>query len=347
MKKLKVLHLLRSNRFSGAENVVFQIIDMFKNDNIEMAYCSRDGQIRESLKERNINFLPISQLSVREVKRVIRDYEPDVIHAHDPYASFIAAIAGGKHKIISHMHGNHEDLSRLCFKSLLYLLSTKRFNHIFWVSNSAYDNYYFKEYINSKSSILYNIINRDSLIKKMNEDLNVYNYDVVYIGRLTYPKNPERLIKVLKLAIEINPNITVAIVGTGDLLEQTKKLTVKLGVSNNIAFLGFKSNPLKILHDAKVMLMTSRFEGTPMCALEAMALGVPIVSLPTDGLMELVDNEVTGYLSDDNKVLAQKVVEIISDKKLYDYLSKESIKRFKQLNNLEKYKSDLERVYNG
>ena len=54
---MKILHLLQSNRFSGAENVVCQIIRMFENEpNIEMVYCSRDGQIREALNERNINY---------------------------------------------------------------------------------------------------------------------------------------------------------------------------------------------------------------------------------------------------------------------------------------------------
>lgn len=43
---MRVLHLLQSSRFSGAENVVCQIIKMFENDKaITMAYCSRDGQI--------------------------------------------------------------------------------------------------------------------------------------------------------------------------------------------------------------------------------------------------------------------------------------------------------------
>ena len=49
---MRVLHVLHSNQYSGAENVVCQIIEMFKNDeNIEMAYCSRDGQIGKVLKE--------------------------------------------------------------------------------------------------------------------------------------------------------------------------------------------------------------------------------------------------------------------------------------------------------
>lgn len=69
---MRILHLLQSNRFSGAENVVCQIIEMMNdNPNIEMIYCSRDGQIRDALLERDVQFVPIKDLTKSEVKRVI------------------------------------------------------------------------------------------------------------------------------------------------------------------------------------------------------------------------------------------------------------------------------------
>src|SRR6056297_1322552 len=300
MKKTKVLHLLRSNHFSGAENVVFQIINMFTDDNFEMVYCSRDGQIREALEKANIKFCPIKELTIKEVKRVVSDYKPDIIHAHDVSASVIASYFGSKYRVISHMHVNHESMSKINIKTILYLFCSSKFKHIFWVSKSSFDGYRFKNRICAKSSVLYNVMNRDSIINRANQDSNIYEYDVVYIGRLSYQKNPQRLMTVLKLAIELNPKIKIAIVGTGDLLDEVKKISKELGTENNISFLGFQSNPLKILNDSKVMVMTSRFEGTPMCALEAMALGVPIVTTPTDGLIDLIDDNVEGYLSEDN-----------------------------------------------
>lgn len=117
VKKMKVLHLLRSNRFSGAENVALQIINMFRDDNIEMAYCSRDGQIRDVLSERKVKFFPVSNLSMKEIRRVVREFAPDIIHAHDATASVIAGIAtaffGRCNGVISHMHVNHENMRKV------------------------------------------------------------------------------------------------------------------------------------------------------------------------------------------------------------------------------------------
>ena len=51
------MHLLATNSFSGAENVVCQIIDMYKNDkNLDMVYCSPNGKIKNKLVEKNIKF---------------------------------------------------------------------------------------------------------------------------------------------------------------------------------------------------------------------------------------------------------------------------------------------------
>ena len=48
------------------------------------------------------------------------------------------------------------------------------------------------------------------------------------------------------------------------------------------------SNPLRLLECSKVMIMTSKYEGLPMTVLEAMALGVPLVSTPVDGLKDII-----------------------------------------------------------
>ena len=165
---MKVLHLLQSSRFSGAENVVCQIIKMFENDEkLEMAYCSRDGQIRSSLEEKNIEFYPIDDLNVTEVKRVINEYKPNIIHAHDMRASVIAAVASkGAIKIISHIHNSDFQSRKLSFKSLLYYIFSRKNKEIIWVSNSCYNGYYFHEKLQSKSVIMYNTVNKDDILSR-------------------------------------------------------------------------------------------------------------------------------------------------------------------------------------
>ena len=343
---MKILHLLQSNRFSGAENVVCQIIGMFRDTpDVEMVYASRDGQIRDALSERGVIFVPIKELSVREVKRVIREQKPDIIHAHDMGASFTAARACGKIPLISHIHNNNLDSRSFSLKSIAYFFAARKAKHVFWVSNSSYEGYCFHKSFAKKSQILYNIIDVEALYRKMKTDTTAYDYDVVYVGRLTYAKNPQRLMHVLKKVAEALPKVKVAIVGTGDLEEATRELCTELKLDANVHFLGFQSNPLKLLHDAKLMIMTSRYEGTPMCALEAMALGVPVISTPTDGLCELIDDGKNGYLSDDDEVLANRMVSIITDTSLREVLSTCARNKAKRINAVEPYKKTIFKMY--
>lgn len=344
---MRIIHLLESSRFSGAENVVCQIIGMVeKNEDIEMVYCSRDGQIREALSERNIQFAPIINLTVKEVKRIIKEYKPDIIHAHDMRASFVAALACGKIPFISHIHNNSFDSRGISLKAIAYLCAGIKAKHIFWVSDSSYNGYFFHRFLRNKSEVLYNIINIDDLYSKMELDKNEYNYDVVYLGRLTEPKNPKRLMKVFKKLTEMIPNVRIAVIGTGELEAEIQEEAKRLELSSNVTFLGFQNNPYKILHDSKLMIMTSLWEGTPMCVLEAMSLGVPVVSTPTDGVMAVVKDKSTGVLSDDDKTLVEACCRIISDSQLRNEMSNNSRERAVELMDMLKYKKRLINIYN-
>ncbi len=343
---MKVLHLLQSDRFSGAENVVCQIIEVFKdNPDIEMAYCSRDGQIREALNERKIDFYPINSLNASEVKKVIKEYNPDLIHAHDMRASFTAALCCGKIPLVSHIHNNSFDSRGLSVKSIAYVIAAVKAKHIFWVSKSAYEGYFFKNLFKEKSSVLQNIIDIDNLYQKMNSDSNTYDYDIIYVGRLTYPKNPERLMCVLKNVAERMPSVKIGIVGTGDLETKTRELCNTFCLQNNVDFLGFQSNPWKMMYESKVMIMTSRWEGTPMCALEAQSLGTPIVSTPTDGLADMIDDGKNGFLSEDDNILAERICEIVSDSELRSALSDNAKEKMKVLMNKKSYAESIAKVY--
>ena len=343
---MTILHVLYSNRFSGAENVVCQIIEMFRESpDVRMVYCSPDGQIREALEERGVEFAPISELSRAELRRVIAEVRPDVVHAHDMRASFVSALACKKIPLISHIHNNAFDSRGLSPKSLAFLYAAKKAKHIFWVSESAMSGYAFKKSVAKKSDVLCNIISIDALYKKMKSDEQEYSYDLAYVGRLTYPKNPQRLMAVAAKLRELKSDVKIAVVGNGDLEEETHALCREYGLEGNVDFLGFRSNPLKILYSSSAMVMVSRWEGTPMCALEAMALGVPIVSTPVDGLKVLIDEGENGYLSDDDSELAEKLFSIINDPSLRERMSEYTLNKARVINDVDTYRTRLLEQY--
>ena len=342
----KVLHILNTSSFSGAENVVCQIINMFKDDpEIEMYYCSPQGNIKETLEKKGIIYIPVKELTARELDKVIYKLNPDIIHAHDVRASIVTLICKRKCKFICTIHGNDIRMRKLSQKSLSSFLALKKAEHIFWVSNSCLDEYVFKKNVMKKSSVLPNVIDKNELIEKIYKDGNSYEFDVVYLGRISQEKNPKRLLNVLELVCYNNKKLKAAIVGDGPLFLEIKKEIEIKGLEENIVCMGFMENPMKLLSQAKILVMTSDWEGTPMCVLEAMALGIPIVSTPTDGIVNLIENDISGYLSFDVNILAKKINEFVDDEVKWKYLSDNISKKFEEINNVERYKRQLKKYY--
>lgn len=344
----RILHVLMSDTFSGAENVVCQIIEMFKDEDVEMFYAGIEGPvIRQALAERAIKFVPMRSRSIKEVRKAILQINPTLIHAHDMKASFFVAITCGSIPYISHIHNNSFDSRGINKKTILYYFAARKAKYIIWVSKSAFKGYYFNKHFKQKSSVLYNVLNRSELIQKMQQDRNEYFFDMVFVGRLTYPKNPQRLISIFDLIHKKNPNIKLAIVGKGSLENELHEQIKKLKLERSVTFMGFQSNPYKIMKDAKVMIMTSLWEGTPMCALEAMGLGVPIVSTPTDGMCELIINGKTGFLEDNDIDIAEKCLYVIENSEVYKKMHEATLQRADELLEIIPYKKKLMEIYSA
>ena len=342
---MKVMHVLNSRIYSGAEKVVCQIIHAFAGE-IEMVYCSPESDIvRQMVEGQGVTYLPIKTMSVSELSRVIREQKPDLIHAHDMRAGLFSALSCGKIPLISHIHNNAYDARGLSPKTVGYLLAGFRAKHIFWVSQSSFDGYAFHGLFAQKSSVLYNVIDTDEIYAKLSQDTNTYDYDMIYVGRLTYQKNPQRLLRLCARLKQDKPDLKVAIVGTGELEDELKALCRELNLEDTVYFLDFQPNPIKMVADSKAMILTSRWEGTPMCALEAMALGTPVVSTPSDGMKDLLTDGISGYLTEDDEQMAEDLLKIFTQPEHRQLLAENARKKFDSLNDGEAYKRAIANAY--
>lgn len=82
-----------------------------------------------------------------------------------------------------------------------------------------------------------------------------------------------------------------------------------------------------------------------MCALEAMALGTPIVSTPSDGMRDLIENGVNGYLTDDDAVMAENLLKIMNDPEHRKLLSENTVAKFGKINDAPQYQQTIADCY--
>ena len=134
---MKVVHILNSREYSGAENVVIQIIKYSCQHNIEAYYVSPKGKIEERLKQEGI---------VYYIKKVIKKVNPDIIHAHDYTASIVSAISSQGIRVVSHLHNNTPWIKKYGWKTWAFFLSTCKYSDILYVSGAIEREYVFSKY---------------------------------------------------------------------------------------------------------------------------------------------------------------------------------------------------------
>lgn len=339
----RVLHILNSGSYSGAENVVISIISNTKDD-VEGIYLSKDGSIRKILEEKNIRFYPVKKLSVLELRKAIKDIKPDIVHAHDFTAGIMSAISIGQIPIINHLHNNSPWLQKLGLKSILYAISTYRYKKILTVSDSVMNEFIFSDICKNKSEVIGNPIDVKKIVNSV-EDKNICEpYEVAFLGRLSAPKNPFLFLEIMYELKKHLPSIHAKMIGDGELREQVEDKIKELGLEENIELLGFQNNPYEYLYQAKILCMPSAWEGFGLAAVEALALGKPVVATPVGGLVNIVD-ESCGKLCGTKEEFVEGIIRLLQKEIYYQDRVNKSIDKSRKLDNTTNYFNKIRKVY--
>lgn len=131
-----------------------------------------------------------------------------------------------------------------------------------------------------------------------------FNFDqnsllVANVGRLCPQKNFSLYLKLLRRLLDTDPvasRIVFLIVGQGELYETLQEEASKLELQEHIRFTGFVSDMATLYAASDILVQTSTWEGTPMCLLEAMCHGLPIVAPAVGGNPDVVIHGETGFL---------------------------------------------------
>jgi glycosyltransferase involved in cell wall biosynthesis len=119
------------------------------------------------------------------------------------------------------------------------------------------------------------------------------------VGRLVEAKNHEFLLNVWsKLVTELAVRIRLVIVGDGVLRETLEQQRDSLGLRDSVLFLGMRTDIPRLLKSFDIFVMSSKHEGHPIVALEAMAAGLPVVATNVAGLRDVIQDGVNGFLVD-------------------------------------------------
>lgn len=151
---------------------------------------------------------------------------------------------------------------------------------------------------------------------------------LVHIGRVAHEKNIGFLLHMLQQLRKSIPDILLIIAGEGPALSHLRKQTVKLGISNNVLFVGYLSRADALLDcycAGDAFVFASRTETQGLVLLEAMALGVPVVSTAVMGTKDILQPRRGALVSPENpQQFAENVKRLLQNEFLRKRLSKEA-----------------------
>ncbi len=150
---------------------------------------------------------------------------------------------------------------------------------------------------------------------------------IMHLSNYRPVKNAPDVVRIFKLINDEIPSRLV-LIGDGPDAPYVLRLAEELGLKDRVLFLGGQDSVEAILCRADLFLLPSASEAFGLAALEAMACGVPVVGSIVGGLPELVINGEVGFLEPigDVKAMADRSLEILSDKNLHHRLAENARK---------------------
>ena len=152
---------------------------------------------------------------------------------------------------------------------------------------------------------------------------------IVSVGRLTKQKGYPYLIKAFSMVRQSMP-CRLVIIGDGEDKAKLIEMANELGVEKDSVFLGFQQNPFKYMAKSSLFVLSSLYEGFGNVIVEAMALGLPVISTDCpSGPAEIIEDKKSGLLVPvrDEQAMAGAMISVMTDELLRQYLGREARRR--------------------
>ena len=343
MKKL----LFISNICRGVGNVHIVSATASENVGYEFHLAANFTNLSKDMEEKypniyfhHIDFIrfPFHPGNIRayfELNELIREIRPEVIHCNTPIGGVLGRICGYRcrvKKIIYTAHGFHfyagaPLINRTVFKWGEMLLAHWT-DAIITINREDYaasqklnlrkqgKNYYLPGV--GMDTILYkkNYMKRDMIRLKKRKELGISldKFVIISVGELNHNKNNEIIIKALaKVRVS---EIQYLMCGVGTEQRKLELLADKLGIKNQIHFLGYRTDVQELYQTADLFVMPSFREGLSRSLMEAMSSGLPCIVSNIRGNIDLIHNNINGILCDpkDEETFAKAIAYLYDDR---------------------------------
>lgn len=317
---MKILYLITGLGLGGAEKVVVTLADemILYGHEVKIVYLKGDIVVKPDSKQIDLIGLNFEKIgcffsALREFKKLISEFQPDVVHAHMVHANIFARLSrvGSNNikKLICTAHNSNEGgaLRMLAYRFTNFLsdINTN-------VSKEASESLIAKGAFSKKN--LLTVYNGIDLNKFKNENKRYGNkIKFLSVGRFNEQKDyPNLLQAIALLKNKLDTNVKFYIAGDGELREVIENLVQELGIQNFVELLGKRNDIPELLNNANFFILPSKHEGLPTVVIEAMACQTYVIATDCGGSAEIMG--ATGKLIpiQNSVALADAIFEVLA-----------------------------------
>ncbi len=315
---MRILHVIQELAVGGAERVLVALVNGARAEGHHVAIAAAPGPLAEEVRvpihplpmvDRRLSKIPSL---VGAVRRAIGNEQPDVVHLHNPKMALATGIATLRGRRVAGLV-TVQGVPDAEYPAAARVLRLSGFPVVPCGPDVA-------DALARRGQVLLATIANavppppspaDAAALRREWGLGADQPLVLSVGRLVPQKNHALAIS----AIGRLPGVALVIVGAGPLKEELQAHATAEGVAGRVVFTGARPDAWALMGAAEAVVFASNWEGLPLAALEALAIGTPLVATEVRGLKGFLEDETTALLVPPGNAdaLAAAVQRVVSD----------------------------------
>ncbi len=353
--KTRILFVAPSLGGGGAERQLLHIANGLNDTEfVKSIFCIRRGGAYEQfLKKEVATTYPETRiksstlgtiLSLSPLRKTIAEFQPDILVSFLNHTSILCWSAlrpvSRKAQLCVCIQNNlSEETLRTTHRFLqptfwrCFGKTVKSADGLVFISKGVEKDFrqHYPDVRTTPSEVIYNIgtIPQNSSHAESNIAENYGAPIILACGRLHEQKDYPTLLRAFQRVVQ-KTDARLHILGEGPERTKIEELIGHLGLQSRVSLLGFQSDPAAYMKAARVFVLSSKYEGFGNVIVEAMSLGVPVVSTRCPyGPDEIIQDEVNGLLVPvgNDELLSDAILRVIKDEALHDRLAENALVR--------------------
>ena len=363
---IKVLNIISDKNIGGAGRCVLNFLKYYDRDNFQVSVVVPKGSLlKPEIEKLNTQVIEVSGIAdksfdtkcIGELKRIIKEENPDAVHTHGTFSGRIAGKLCGK-KIIYTRHSVFpvsKKISTQPGKTINKLANEFFSDEIIAVAEAAKDNLTEGGISDKKIKVILNGVEpvkrcTDEEIKATKEKYGIKDDEFVIgiMARLEAVKGHRYLIDAGRILKNKGKKVKILIIGTGGIENEIRDYVNKTNMNDTVVFTGFIKNVREILSIMDIQANASYgTEATSLALLEGMSMGIPAVVSNYGGNPGVITSGENGYIFKlkDSEDMALYIEKIMDNPDIFEYMKEKSKEIFNNKFTAQIYARNIENIY--